>query len=182
MKAWSQLSTKTLPKNWLHFNDSSHESRVWKSNAETCLIQVKTSQTNKHLVFCISENREISHNYILTNLAGDKRSSITKRNYGKPGTRLVVGMCLGRQNATSLESSGEYQKTRSSAGSEKRIWRYWLLELQNSMLSLQHLFLVLITHWFHNRFLLWVMRFLPISISILPKNPRWKPLSFTSLS
>ena len=71
-------------------------------------------------------------------------------------------MCLGRQNATSLEStSGEYQKTRSSAGSEKRIWRYWLLELQNNMLSWQHLFLVLITHWFHNRFLSWVMRFLP---------------------
>ena len=138
-----------------------HELHMWKSNAETCLIQVKTSYTNKHLVFCISENREISHNYILNNLAGEKRSSITKRNYSKPGIRLVVGMCLGRQNATSLESSGEYQKTRSSAGSEKRRWRYWLLELQNNMLSWQHLFLVLITHWFHNRFLLWVMRFLP---------------------
>ena len=138
---------------------------MWKSNAETCLIQVKTSQTNKHLVFCISENGEISHNYILTNLAGEKRSSITKRNCGKPGTRLVVGMCLERQNATSLESvestSGEDQKTRSSAGSEKRMWRYWLLQLQNNMLSWQHLFLVLITHWFHNRFFSWVARFLP---------------------
>ena len=138
---------------------TNHEPRVWKSNAETCLIQVKTSQTNKHLVFCISENREISHNHILTNLAGEKRSSITKRNYGKPRTRLVVGNVL--REAKCNFTRGEYQKTRSSARSEKQIWRYWLLELQNNMLSWQHLFLVLITHWFHNRFLSWVMRFLP---------------------
>ena len=56
----------------------------------------KASQTNKHQVLYISENREISHNNVLANLAGEKTMANQEH-------ASLQKMRLTKQNATSLE-------------------------------------------------------------------------------
>ena len=102
-----------------------------------------------------------------------KRFSFIKRNNGKLGTRLVVENVLNTErkcNYTRVEYGGPGDSNwRGSKG------------LQNNMPSWQKSFMVLVIHWCHYRFLLWVMRFLPRRIFHATQNTSLKN-PFFSLS
>ena len=70
---WSEHEhLNTLSRNQFPEQNNKQSSFCYKSNAEMSLIKVKTHQTNKHQVY-IFWKREIPHNYMLTNLTGERK-------------------------------------------------------------------------------------------------------------
>ena len=72
----------------------------------------------------ISENRQITRNYKLTNPAGEKKSSVLPRvTIANQEYAYLLEMCSPKQDVITLESSAENQETGTSAGYDEVIWR-----------------------------------------------------------